>query len=80
MYYTPTPSIQLSHRSHHPQRHVKLLASKPAVVGVAEAAMSPLADVGVIVFAAVLGTAAPILVQPARLVCCGYVVSIVCRG
>ena len=38
--------------------------------------MSPLADVGVIVLAAVLGTAAPILAQRARLVCCGYVVRI----
>ena len=78
MYYTPTPSIQLSDPSQPPQGHVELLVSAPAVVGVEEDATSLLADVGVIVLAAVLRTAVPTLVQPARfagLVGCGYVVS-----
>ena len=64
----PTPSIQLSQQSQPPQGHVELLVSAPAVVGVEEDATSLLADVGVIVLAAVLRTAVPTLVQPAQTV------------
>ena len=58
--------LPLSHPSQLPQQHVKLLASAPAVLGVEVAAMSLLADVGVIELAVPTGTAVPILVQPAQ--------------
>ena len=60
------PNLPLSHPSQHHQGHVKLLASAPAVGGVAEAATSLLADVGVIVLAVATETAVPTSVQPAQ--------------
>ena len=58
--------LPLSHPGQHPQRPAKLLASAPAVLEVAEAATSPLADVGVIEPAASTGIAVRTLVQPAH--------------
>ena len=63
----PNPfQLPLLHPGQHPQRHVELLASAPAVLEVAEAATSPLADVGVIEPAVSTETAVPTLVQPAH--------------
>ena len=58
--------LPLPHPSQRPQGHVKLLASAPAVGGVAEVATSLLADVGVIELAVPTETAVLTSVQPAQ--------------